>query len=233
MKKDCLCIIPARAGSKGVKNKNFKLLNGKPLIQYTIDVAKKIRTHCDIVVSSDHKKIKKICKKNKLEFFGFRPKRLSGDFIETIDVVRYELKKLEKIKKKIYKKILLLQPTCPIRNKKKISKALSILEKKKYESVISVCDVGSFHPYRMKMFKKGKIVNFIKDNKENMKPRQKLPKIYIRSGSIYASKRHVITKNKSLVGKNCYGLVLEGLETINIDSINDFDFLKKKLKKHN
>ena len=44
---------------------------------------------------------------------------------------------------------------------------------------------------------------------------------------------NVITKNKSLVGKNCYGLVLEGLETINIDSINDFDFLKKKLKKNN
>ena len=73
MKKNCLCIIPARANSKGVKNKNFKLLNGKPLIQYTIDVAKKIETHCDIVVSSDHKKVKKICKKNKLEFFGFRP----------------------------------------------------------------------------------------------------------------------------------------------------------------
>ena len=109
MKKNCLCIIPARAGSKGVKNKNFKLLNGKPLIQYTIDVAKKIGTHCDIVVSSDYKKIKKICKENKLEFFGFRPKMLSGDFIETIDVVRYELKKLEKLKKKIYKKILLLQ----------------------------------------------------------------------------------------------------------------------------
>ena len=104
MKKNCLCIIPARAGSKGVKNKNFKLLNGKPLIQYTIDVAKKIGTHCDIVVSSDYKKIKKICKKNKLEFFGFRPKRLSGDFIETIDVVRYELKKLEKIEKNIKKK---------------------------------------------------------------------------------------------------------------------------------
>ena len=74
------------------------------MIQYTIDVAKKIGAHCDIVVSSDYKKIKKICKKNKLEFFGFRPKRLSGDFIETIDVVRYELKKLEKIEKNIKKK---------------------------------------------------------------------------------------------------------------------------------
>ena len=104
MKKNCLCIIPARAGSKGVKNKNFKLLNGKPLVQYTIDIAKKIGTHCDIVLSSDYKKIKQICKKNKLEFFGFRPKRLSGDFIETIDVVRYELKKLEKIEKNIKKK---------------------------------------------------------------------------------------------------------------------------------
>ncbi len=83
------------------------------------------------------------------------------------------------------------------------------------------------------MFKKDKIVNFIKSNKENMAPRQKLPKIYIRSGSIYASKRDVIMKNKSLVGKNCYGLILKGLETINIDSINDFDFLKKKLKKRN
>ena len=60
MTKNYLCIIPARSGSKGIKNKNIVKLKKKPLIQYTIDVAKKLKKHCEIVVSTDSLKISKI-----------------------------------------------------------------------------------------------------------------------------------------------------------------------------
>ena len=76
MKKKFLCVIPARAGSKGIKNKNVSLLNNKPLIQYTIDTAKKIRGNCQIVVSTDCQKVRKIIKKNSLKFYGYRPKTM-------------------------------------------------------------------------------------------------------------------------------------------------------------
>ena len=100
--KNILCLIPARKGSKTIKNKNFLKVNRKMIIQYTIDNAKQIKKYCDIVISSDSKKIEEICKLNNLDFHGLRPKRLSGDKVQTIDVVNYELKKIEKkYKKKI------------------------------------------------------------------------------------------------------------------------------------
>jgi N-acylneuraminate cytidylyltransferase/CMP-N,N'-diacetyllegionaminic acid synthase len=229
MKKKYLCIIPARAGSKGIKDKNFVKIKNKLLIQYSIDTAKKLQKYCDIVISSDSKKIKKICSINKIEFNGFRPKYLSGDNVETYRVIRYELSKAEKLKDKIYKGVLLLQPTCPIRNEKKIIKAFKILNNSKFDSLVSVSSVGPMHPERMKKFKKKYLVNYLGGKKENMLPRQKLPNVYIRSGSIYLTTRDSLIRNKSLVGKRCYGLVIDGLESINIDTKDDLDLLKLKL----
>jgi len=230
MTKKYLCVIPARKGSKSIKNKNIILLKQKPLIQYTIDLAKKLGKNFEIVVSTDSRKIYEIIKKNKLNFFGFRPKKLSGDYALTRDVVKFELKKIEnKLKLKFFG-IILLQPTCPIRKKNTVIKATKFLNRKEYDSVISVSEVGSYHPYRMKIFQKRHLKNFMKFKGENMQPRQKLPKVYIRSGSFYLIKRDIFLKYNSLVGKKCKGIILKGLETINIDSIEDLEYLKLKLK---
>jgi len=137
--KEVICIIPARKGSKGVRNKNIKKVKGKPLVQYSIDTAKKISNLVDICVSTDSLNVKKIVKKNRIKFFGLRPKNLSGDFAETKDVVKYELLKYEKQRKSKYKYILVLQPTTPIRDIKKIKKVINLIKKnKKIDSVISI-----------------------------------------------------------------------------------------------
>tara|TARA_B100000795_G_C22800481_1_gene441627 strand:+ start:1224 stop:1928 length:705 start_codon:yes stop_codon:yes gene_type:complete len=226
-----ICIIPARAGSKGIKNKNLVKIKNKPLIQHTIDVAKKISKYCEIVVSTDSEVIKKISIKNKLNFFGLRPKKLSGDKILTKDVVLYEVKKVEKKLKKKFFGILLLQPTSPIRDYKKLIKSIRILDKKKYNSIVSISNVGANHPFRMKKVINGYLKNFMNFKEENMTPRQDLPKIYIRSGSFYLIERNYFFKNNSLVGDKCFGFKLKGLETSNIDSVNDLNFLKLLLKK--
>lgn len=228
--KDYFCIIPARAGSKTIKNKNFIKIKNKILIQYTIDTAKKISDICDICISSNSKKIKKICEKNNIEFNGYRPKKLSSDYAKTSDVIKYEIKKAEKIKKKKYKYILLLQPTCPVRDIKKIKKSLKLIKNNKYDSVISINDVGNYHPYRMKKIIKGKLVDYLNYKNGNFIPRQKLPKIYIRSGSIYLVKRDVFFKTNSFLGKNCFGIKVEGNEKINIDTFEDLEKFKKMAK---
>ena len=229
--KNFICIIPARAGSKGIKNKNLVKIKNKPLIQYTIDVAKKLSKHCEIVVSTDSQKIKKICIKNELEFYGLRPKRLSSDTALTKDVVMYEVKKIEKKLNKKFFGILLLQPTCPIRDYKKLMKSMQILKNKKFNSVVSVADVGAIHPFRMKKIVNGYLKNYMNFKTENMAPRQNLPKVFIRSGSFYIIQRNYFFKKKSLVGDRCYGYKLNGLETTNIDNINDLLFLKLLLNK--
>jgi CMP-N-acetylneuraminic acid synthetase len=229
--KNFICIIPARAGSKGIKNKNLVKIKNKPLIQYTIDVAKKLSKHCEIVVSTDSQKIKKICIKNELEFYGLRPKRLSSDTALTKDVVMYEVKKIEKKLNKKFFGILLLQPTCPIRDYKKLMKSMQILKNKKFNSVVSVADVGAIHPFRMKKIVNGYLKNYMNFKTENMAPRQNLPKVFIRSGSFYIIQRNYFFKKKSLVGDRCYGYKLNGLETTNIDNINDLLLLKLLLNK--
>ena len=231
--KDILCIIPARKGSKGVKLKNFIKLDNKEIIQYTIDTAKRLENYCDIAISSDYSNITKFTKKNNLDFTGYRPKKLSGDKVETVDVIKYELKKIQKIKNKKYKFILLLQPTCPIRDIKKITKAIKIIKNNKHiNSVISIKDVEANHPARMKTMSKGNIIkNFLKNKKENMMPRQNLKKVYIRSGSFYLIRVLNMMKENALVSSKCYGIVVKNLEAANIDTIEDFNILEMQLNK--
>jgi CMP-N,N'-diacetyllegionaminic acid synthase len=230
-KTDIICIIPARAGSKGIKNKNIIKVRNKELINYTIETAIKLKNYCDIVISTDSKKILSKCNhKKKLIINGLRPKRLSTSAALTKDVVKYELEKTENLLKKKYKYILLLQPTCPIRDHKKIIHSINLIKKKNIDSVLSISNVGANHPYRMKVINNKYLKNFMNFKKENMEPRQSLPEVYIRSGSIYLISKKSFLKYNSLVGKKCIGIELFGDEIINIDSQDDLDFLKFKLK---
>ena len=219
--KDTICFIPARKGSKSIKNKNIALVKNQPLINYTFRIAKKFNRKFFSLVSTDSKKIINISKKFKINNNGIRPKKLSGDKILTYDVIKYELLKTEKKLKVVFENILVLQPTCPFRSEKLLNKALKLIKKKKYDSVVTITDVGANHPERMKIIKNNKIVNYTKKKYENLKPRQSLQKVYIRSGSIYLIKRDAFFKHKSLVGKNCCGLIVSEKEAINIDDKKD------------
>tara|TARA_B100000900_G_scaffold328105_1_gene288326 strand:+ start:4 stop:711 length:708 start_codon:yes stop_codon:yes gene_type:complete len=228
--KKYLCIIPARAGSQGIKNKNIKILDGIPLVEHTIKFSKKIEKNFDIVVSTNSKKVLSIAKKYNLSEIELRPEYLSGNNSLTIDVVKYELKRLEKKNKKKYEVILLLQPTVPYRRIKDIIIALKKIQSSSYDSVVSIKNVEGFHPLRMKVKKKKYIVNYSSEKKENMKPRQKLPKVFLRSGSIYMIKRKSMISLNSMVGKKVYGLEQSGKFTINIDTHFDLFLAKNKNK---
>ena len=117
---ETLIFIPARSGSKRIKNKNIRKINGKPLIYWTIKYAKKYtKEKDDIIVSSDSDYINKISVKEKVKFFK-RPKNISGDKAEVYFAVVHALNKIKNSKK--YKYIALLQFTSPIRPKNIISK---------------------------------------------------------------------------------------------------------------
>ncbi len=98
--KENLCIIPARKGSKGIKNKNIIEFLGKPLIEHTFHIAKKIQNKFDILVSTDSSDVQKIANKYNFYFLGKRPSYLSGDKVETKHVLKFELNRIEKLKKK-------------------------------------------------------------------------------------------------------------------------------------
>lgn len=221
---EIFCLIPARGGSKRVKNKNIQIFKKKPLVWHTINFAKKLNnTH--IVLSTDSKKIYHICLKF-IKIDGLRPKRLASDLTTTFDVAKYELLKTEKKNNCKFRYILLLQPTVPFRRFLDIKKALKYIKNKKIDSVITIANVGSFHPERMKVLKNNKIFNFNNSKTENMKPLQLLKKVYIRSGSIYLIKRSAFFKYKSFVGRSCRGIIVKDKFAINIDTYNDLELAK-------
>tara|TARA_B100000900_G_scaffold415649_1_gene446412 strand:- start:2323 stop:3033 length:711 start_codon:yes stop_codon:yes gene_type:complete len=220
--KKVIAIIPAREGSKGVKNKNIKILKDKPLISYTIEEAKKSKLIDKLIVSTDSIEIAELSKNSGAEVPFIRPKDLSTDSSLTYDVVKHCLD-FYKAKGEHYHIILLLQPTTPFRTVDTIDQSLTILKNDTtHTSVVSVVDVEGNHPLRMKKIKDNLLINYIDQGFENMNPRKELPKVFIRSGSIYA----ILTKNfyqeKSLVSKRCAPLILDKIETINIDTLLDF-----------
>ena len=125
---EVLVIIPAREGSKGIHLKNILMINGKPLIEYTINSAKKSKLVSRIIISTDSKKIAKIGKNLNIDIPFIRPKKISGDKATSFEVVKHTLEFLEKNESYIPDIIVLLQPTNPLRSTALIDKVINNLK---------------------------------------------------------------------------------------------------------
>ena len=225
-----LCVIPARGGSKSIKKKNIAKLNGKPLIAYTILEAQKVFPKENIVVSTDDKEIASVSKKYGCDIFFKRPKKLASDNAKSYEVILHSLNFMENLNNKLYDKIIMLQPTSPLRKSSHIIKSLKIINERNVDSVVSIVNVNGYHPYRMKIIKNNFLKNYIDQGFEDMRPRQLLPNIFIRNGAIYLNKRKVIINEKQLVGKKVKPLIMKDFESINIDSVNDLYLAESILK---
>ena len=225
-----LGIIPARGGSKGVKGKNIKELCGKPLIAYTIESALKSNLS-QIIVSTDDIKIKEISEKFGANVPFLRPDNLSDDSSSSLDVAIHALKYMEEINSFKYDAIMLLQPTSPFRDSEDINKCIKLMEENnEVDSVISVVDVGSNHPARMKYISNNLLIDppfcEIKENQN----RQELEPMYIRNGVIYLTKSESI-KKRSFKGKKSFAYIMTNSKSINIDTQFDFDLCEWTLNK--
>jgi CMP-N,N'-diacetyllegionaminic acid synthase len=225
-----LGIIPARGGSKGIKNKNVVSIGNRPLIYWTIKNAIKSKLN-KIIVSTDSIKIKKIALSYGVDVPFLRPKNISDDSAKTIDVAIHSINFFKK-KGIFFDYVMILQPTCPFRTIKDINFSIDFLKKnKKYNSLISLQKVESFHPARMKFIKKKKFIDdnffkkYFKDNN-----RQALKKIYIRSGLIYLTKVQQMLNQKTFEIKPSYPYLTDASRSINID--NQMDLKLAKLLKN-
>jgi len=223
-KPSILVIIPARKGSKGIPSKNKKELRGKPLVSYTFDIASKLEDNYFTYVSSDDEEIIKIAEDYNIKNNGLRPPNISDDKALTLDVLHYEMLVIERKLKVQFDAVMLLQPTCPVRNINHIYDIEKIFIKNNMNSsVVSVKKIDSEHPFRMKrMIQENILINYIDQGHEDMRPRQDLPPVYIRNGSIYLSPAVSIRDKDTLVTSKAYGYIMDNLHSINIDNIEDF-----------
>jgi CMP-N,N'-diacetyllegionaminic acid synthase len=219
-----LAVIPARGGSKGVLKKNIRKVANKPLLEWTLDECKKIQAlekyDLDFIVSTDDIDIANVASDNGFVVDSLRPKELSGDSVLTIDVLKYELDRQEKRLNRHYDYLLLLQPTCPLRNMKHIIDCIDLIAANDVDSIISVKNVSytGDHPFRMKRIENGLLINLIDQGYEDMRPRQELPDVYLRNGCIYLSKATLIRDNLKLVGDRCIPYKMNEEHSINIDT---------------
>jgi len=220
MFKKNLIIIPARKGSKRIRNKNIIKVLKKPLILWTINYAKKIlNKDCDLVVTSDCKKIKKICFKENI-FFIDRPKKISRDHSSMNDVIFHAYNKL----KYEYKYIILLQPTSPLRKLDLVKKSIKILDSKKtFDSLVHLAKDFSFS---------GKVINdsWIPDFKKNQML-QNIKNKFLSTGNIFVYRSHLY-KDKIKNPKKTYGLI-SNEKWVDIDNHEDLIKLNFYLKKLN
>ena len=221
-----LAIIPARAGSKSIKNKNIIKIKGKPLIQYTIDEAKKSKLINEIYVSSDSTKILNLAKSNKVKFVK-RPKSISGDNSKTIDAVKHLAKFYKKKKGFFPDYLVILQPTSPLRKSFHIDEALlKIIKNKKADSLVSCVKVNhNYDPESLMIIKKTGYLKF----KKKLRRRQEKKIYYSRNGAaIYVIKYPVYLKK--IFGPKTIPFIMENKHSIDINEIEDLNELRKLIK---
>ncbi len=224
-------VIPARGGSKSIPRKNIKILQGKPLIAYTIEEATKSKYLTHLVVSTEDEEIKNISLKYGAEVPFLRPKELATDDALAIPTVQHTVITIEKIKNIKYDYVIMLQPTTPLRETEDIDKALAMLIEADADGIISVVDVDNWHPMKMKKFDENSyLIDYQTPPVENP-PRQILPRVYMVNGAIYATKRDVFMEKNTFKGEKCLGYIMPPERSVNIDTEIDFLIAEYYLRK--
>lgn len=228
-----LGLIPARGGSKGVPNKNIKLLAGKPLLQYTSDVALKSSLLSKVILSSDDDTIIEVAKNLGIVTPFKRPASLAKDTSPTLPVILHALAFYE-TQDIYFDAVCLLQTTSPFRSVTFLDEALQTFIRKDCDSLISVLEVPhEFNPHWTFKADKQNHLKISTGEQEIISRRQELPKAYHRDGSIYITKTSVLKEQNSLFGNTIAYIESSREDYVNIDTIDDWKCAEKMVLKYN
>lgn len=215
-----LYLIPARGGSKGIPHKNIKLLNGKPLIQYSIEVARQLVEDDDICLSTDDVEIKNVAEKLGLKVPFLRPDYLASDTSTTSDVIVHALEFYE-MRDVHYDTVILLQPTSPLRTVQNVKDCIALYSDE-YDMVTTVKE-SCVSAVLCRENTSGYLEKVI--GKSNVR-RQDAEKLYEYNGAVYVINAKAI-KEKGLGGftkiKKC---VMAEENSVDIDTMLDWKFVE-------
>ncbi len=224
-----IAIIPARGGSKRIKNKNIKSFCGKPIIYYSINAAKKSKIFHKIIVTTDSKKIKKISEKYGAEVPFLRPKKLSDDYTDTMDVIKHAINELPYIKNDF--NICCIYPTAPLIEKEDLIKSLKIFSSKNFNFLFS----GNKFTYPIQRglyLNKNGYINMI--SKKNYKKRsQDLQPTFHDAGQFYWGTKKTWISKKNIFNKKSSIFLLPQLRVQDIDNIEDWKIAESLFKLKN
>jgi len=214
-----ICIIPARSGSKRIKNKNIKKFFGKPLIYYSIKLALKSKIFNQVIVSTDSKRIAKIATELGATVPYLRSKKNSNDRATINDVLKEVILKL-RIKEKF---VFCIYPTAPLLKVQDLKKGLKKINQK-YDLIIAISEYAS--PIQRAFKKIGKsFIKFI-DTKYKFYRSQDLEKTYFDTGTFAIYKTNTILKYKKIKSPKIGYVEIDKYSAIDINDDSDFKYAK-------
>lgn len=221
-----LAIIPARGGSKGIKDKNIIDVCGKPLIDYTISSARKSKYLDYIYVSTDSPKIKEVALQCEASVPFLRDESLASDTSKTIDAVVYSIKKLEDIGE-YFDFLVLLQPTSPLRTAEDIDRAIEYLDNRETKSLVSINQIKDNPVLIRTIDKNGNLRKIL--NQNSTVRRQDFKEYYRVNGAIYINSIKKIN-NETSFNDNVLGYIMPLERSIDIDNIDDLENVRNFIK---
>ena len=221
-----IALIPARGGSKGLPGKNTMLLVGKPLIAYAIESALNSKYISEVYVSTDSKEIAEIAKKYGAKVPFLRPMYLATDEALAVDTYIFMLDKWQESGKNV-DSLIILQPTSPLRTSANIDEAIELFHSKNASSVISYTEEShpiSWHKYV------NEDLTFSPIFEEEIVNRQQKRKTYYPNGAIFIFKEGLI-REKKYYNENSFAYLMSRQNSIDIDTLDDFEYAKFLLTK--
>lgn len=218
--KRIVALIPARGGSKGIKNKNIRPLAGKPLIAHTVEYAAASGYIDDVVVSTDSEEIANVAKAYGALVPFLRPAALASDTARTIDAVVHAIQTLRTMGR-TYDALVLLQPTSPLRTDEDIDRAIEAFYGRGGACLASVSAVSD-HPLLIRSIDaEGNLVHLLDANSTCR--RQDMPSFYRINGAIYIFRIDDIDADTSF-NDAAIPYVMTEERSVDIDTIGDFEY---------
>ena len=220
-------LIPARGGSKGIKNKNIVPLAGKPLIQYTIEAATQSKLLSDCIVSTDDQAIADAAKRCGTKTPFLRPAELATDDARSQDVALHALDAYDPDNSFEY--VCLLQPTSPLRIAADIDECIRLAEEHDADSVLSFTNTDTYHPYQTYFID----ADGSGGNRPSARqafdyelgvPRQEFPPAVYRNGAIFLTRIAYLRKHRSFIAKDVVPYIMPANRSVNIDVKEDLRY---------
>jgi len=218
-----LGVIPARGGSKGLQNKNIRLLAGRPLIAWSIEEAKKVKSIDRLICSTDDEKIASIASSYGCEVPFIRPSELAGDLTPGSDVLLHALKFFEE-KGEFYDVGAYLQCTTPFRTAKDIEDAIDVFITKGLDSLAGICPVEFPLEWTFHLSAGRTLVPCLNMEQHGKQmQRQRFETAYRPNGAIYLIHKEFLIKCKSFLNSSTHGFIMDRYNSIDIDDQFDLE----------
>ena len=217
-----LAVVPARGGSKGVKLKNLHPLRGKPLLLHTVELIRSCPWLDRTVVSTDSEQIAAVAETAGLAAPFRRPEALSGDRIGDWDVLRHALVEMEAKDGHPYDFVLMLQPTCPLREADQVAQTAVKAALEGWDAVWTVSPTDlKYHPLKALSVSPDGRLGYFDPRSSGIVARQQLAPVYHRNGAAYVISRECLLGQCTILGQRSACVVIEQ-PMVSIDTLEDF-----------